>query len=140
MKYSGDVVQGMIRNRTPKYGLSFLSASGYLDNGDILYYPTLGDTVYRVAVSERTVSPAYIIESGDEDVKLMNDEQRREMDPNAELPEYEKRNYFFPVEFFNVGSHILLRSGMDDMYGSHTQPHPYDQQKVSCQHPRNPLP
>ena len=41
----GDVVQGMIRNRTPKYGLSFLSASGYLDNGDILYYPTLGDTV-----------------------------------------------------------------------------------------------
>ena len=112
----GDVVQGMIRNRTPKYGLSFLSASGYLDNGDILYYPTLGDTVYRVAVSERTVSPAYIIESGDEDVKLLNDEQRREMDPNAELPEYEKRNYFFPVEFFYVGSHILLRSGMDDMY------------------------
>ena len=47
---------------------------------------------------------------------MLNDEQRREMDPNAELPEYEKRNYFFPVEFFNVGSHILLRSGMDDMY------------------------
>ena len=109
----GDVVQGMIRNRTPKYGLSFLSASGYLDNGDILYYPTLGDTVYRVAVSERTVSPAYIIESGDEDVKLLNDEQRREMDPNAELPEYEKRNYFFSGGVFQcrIAYLVTFRDG-----------------------------
>ena len=64
----GDVVQGMIRNRTPKYGFvvpvgqRLFGQQGY----SILSY--LGDTVYRVAVSERTVSPAYIIESGDEDV------------------------------------------------------------------------
>ena len=107
----GDVVQGMIKEPDAKIrfvvpvGQRLFGQRGY----SILSY--LGDTVYRVAVSERTVSPAYIIESGDEDVKLLNDEQRREMDPNAELPEYEKLKLFFPVEFFNVGSHILLRSG-----------------------------
>ena len=106
----GEITNSFLKDETPKpLNISETSASGYTEEGNLLYMPILSDVIYRI--NENQAVPEYLLVSKHKN--MLSEEDKKDIfytfDKNNVI-DYENKNYLMSFGSFLKSDSLMMFS------------------------------